>query len=114
MDLLMSAWVFLFGIIIGIIVGVAVSYRTAVTPLHQRIGKLISLPEQYRASLKHYPYNLDNFRYIGDPVDGIQFEEDTILFVRFKTGRMPRTPEQDHIKNLLKNGNVGWFEFTTK
>jgi hypothetical protein len=106
----MSFWVFLIGIIIGIIIGVAVSYRTAVTPLHQRIGKLIDQPEL----MKYYPYNPENFRYIGDPVDGIQFEEDTILFVRFKTDRMPRTAEQNRIKTLLKNGNVGWYEYITK
>jgi len=112
MDSLMTVWVFFIGSIIGVIVGVALSYRTAITPLHQRIGKLTS--QQYHAFMKQYPYNPDNFRYLGDPIDGIQFEEDKILFVWFKTRKTNRTPEQDHIKNLLENGNVSWFEWSTK
>lgn len=112
MDSLMTVWVFFIGSIIGVIVGVALSYRTAITPLHQRIGKLTS--QQYHMFMKQYPYNPDNFRYLGDPIDGIQFEEDKILFVWFKTRKTIRTPEQDHIKNLLENGNVSWFEWSTK
>ena len=112
MDSLMTVWVFFIGSIIGVIVGVALSYRTAITPLHQRIGKLTS--QQYHSFMKQYPYNPDNFRYIGDPIDGIQFEEDKILLVSFKKTNKPRTPEQDHIKNLLENGNVSWFEWSTK
>jgi hypothetical protein len=112
MDSLMTVWVFFIGSIIGVIVGVALSYRTAITPLHQRIGKLTS--QQYHSFMKQYPYNPDNFRYIGDPIDGIQFEEDKILFISFKTGNQIRNPEQNHIKNLLEKGNVNWFEWSTK
>ena len=112
MDSLMTIWVFFIGSIIGVIVGVALSYRTAITPLHQRIGKLTS--QQYHMFMKQYPYNPDNFRFLGDPIDGIQFEDDRILFVWFKTRKTIRTPEQDHIKNLLENGNVSWFEWSTK
>ena len=112
MDSLMTVWVFFIGSIIGVIVGVALSYRTAVTPLHRRIGKLTS--QQYHMFMKQYPYNPENFRYLGDPIDGIQFEEDKILFVWFKTRKTIRTPEQDHIKSLLENGDVSWFEWSTK
>ena len=112
MDPLMTVWVFFIGSIIGVIVGVTLSYRTAITPLHQRIGKLTS--QQYHTFMKQYPYNPDNFRFIGDPIDGIQFEEDKILLVSFKTGNTPRTPEQEHIKKIVENGNVNWFEWSTK
>jgi predicted Holliday junction resolvase-like endonuclease len=112
MDPLMMVWVFFIGIIIGVVVGVGLSYRTAVSPLHRRIKKLTS--QQYHTFMKQYPYNPENFRYLGDPIDGIQFEDDKILLVSFKTKNTPRTTEQDHIKNLLKNGNVLWFEWSTK
>ena len=108
----MTIWVFLIGSIIGVIIGVAVSYRTAVTPLHQQIDKLTSL-EDYKESMKHYPYSLTNFRYLGSPVDGIQFEDDKILFVRLGRNNIQCTPEQDHIKKLIETGNISWFEFTT-
>jgi hypothetical protein len=63
---------------------------------------------------KYYPYNPGNFRFLGDPVDGIQFEDDAILFIRFKTDDTPRTPEQDRIKRLVEQKNVRWFEFMMK
>ena len=42
MDPLMTIWVFFIGCFIGIIVGVMLSYRTAVTPLQHTISKLTS------------------------------------------------------------------------
>ncbi len=107
----MTIWVFLIGSIIGVLVGVTVSYRTAVTPLHQQIDKLTSA-EHNTESMKHYPYSLTNFRYLGTPVDGIQFEDDKILFVQLSTNNIRCTPEQDHIKKLIETGHIGWFEFT--
>jgi len=112
MDPLMTVWVFFIGSIIGVIVGVALSYRTAITPLHQRIGKLTT--QEYHTFMKQYPYNPDNFRYVGDPIDGIQFEEDKILVVCFKSRNTILTKEQNHIKSILENGNVSWFEWSTK
>ncbi len=114
MDSLMTIWVFFIGGTIGVILGVMLSYRTAVNPLQQRIRRISSQPEHYRDIMKYYPYDPDNFRFIGSPVDGIQFEKDSILLVRFKTDNTPRTREQDHVKTLLENGNIEWFEFTSK
>jgi hypothetical protein len=114
MDPLMTMWVFFIGCFIGILVGVMLSYRTAVTPLHQSISKLTSQDETYREMMKYYPYDAERFRFLGDPVDWIQFEEEAILFVRFKEGGIPRTKQQDLIKNLVENGKVQWYEYITK
>ncbi len=114
MDPLMTIWVFFIGIIIGVIVGVMLTFRTAVSPLHQRIHNLTSTPVQYQEVMEQYPYPLRDFRFIGDPVGGVQFEEDKILFVLFKNEKTPCTPEQEHLKHLVEAGNVSWFEFTTK
>jgi len=62
--------------------------------------------------MKYYPYHLSGFRFIGDPITGIQFEEDRILFVLMKTDTIPNTTEQDHLKKLIQKGNVEWFETT--
>lgn len=109
----MTIWVFFIGSFIGIIIGVMLSYRTAVTPLQHRIEKLSSQQELHKENLKYYPYDPAKFRFIGEPVDGIQFEKDVILFVRFKKGSTPRTKEQDEVKTLIESGKVKWFEFTT-
>jgi len=114
MDSLMTIWVFFIGIIIGILIGVILSYRTAVSPLQHTIKKLTFRDKYNHETMKYYPYNPDNFRFVGDPIDGIQFEENAIVFVRFKKGNACRTKEQDHIKTLLENRKIEWFEFTTK
>lgn len=114
MDSLMTLWAVFIGILIGIIIGVGLSYRTAVTPLQHRIDTLLIHKDRLHELMKYYPFNPDNFRFIGSPVDGIQFEDDGILFVRFGGSNLSRTKEQDHIKTLLENGKVSWFEFMTK
>ena len=114
MDPLMTIWVFFIGCFIGIILGVFLSYRAAVTPLQHKISKLAFQDEQYQEKMKYYPYDLERFRFLGTPVDGIQFEDDSILFIRLKEGAIPCTKEQEKIKNLLENGNVQWYEFTTQ
>jgi hypothetical protein len=111
MDPLMTIWVFFIGCFFGIILGVMLSYRTAVTPLKNTISKLTSQDHEYRKLMKYYPYNQEKFHFIGGPVDGIQFEEDRILFVRLNEGGIPRTKEQENIKDLLEKGKVQWFEF---
>jgi len=113
MDSLMTTWVFFIGIIIGVIVGIGLSYRTAVSPLHERIGKLTTEPNQDKELMKYYPYNRAHFRFIGDPLTGLQFEEDKVLFVLFKTKTAPYSPEQEHLKKLIKKGSVDWFEVMT-
>lgn len=90
------------------------SYRTAVTPLQHTISKLTSQDQRYQENMKYYPYNPERFRLIGGPVDGIQFEDDCILFVRFKEGNIPRTMEEEKIKKLLETDKVRWFEFMIK
>jgi len=116
MDPLMTFWIFLIGILVGVISGITLLYRAAISPLHKKIEKLLSekqlsltrkIPEQMAPWMKNYPYSIENFRFIGSPIDGVQFEDDQILFVEFKTDNT----KQNKIKKLVKEGKVKWFEF---
>jgi predicted Holliday junction resolvase-like endonuclease len=120
MDSLMTFWVFLIGIIIGLIAGIILVYRTAVSPLHKKIENPSSQQssdttydktmEQFDPTmLANYPFAYENFRFIGDPVDGIQFDDDRILFVEFKTDQS--NPTKNKIKELVDAGKIEWFEF---
>ncbi|MDH7517240.1 MAG: hypothetical protein QHH19_02710 [Candidatus Thermoplasmatota archaeon] len=40
METLMLIWFFLLGVIVGVIIGLTLVYRTAVLPLHREIEKL--------------------------------------------------------------------------
>ncbi len=72
-----------------------------------RHGKSI---EQFIPFLKNYPYNKENFRFIGTPIDGVQFEHDKLVFVEFKTGDSKLSAKQKRIKNLVLNKKVEFRE----
>ena len=66
--------------------------------------------EQFIPFIKDYPYDKSNFRFIGTPVDGIQFEPDKIVFIEFKTGDSRMTAKQTGIKDLILNNKVEFEE----
>ncbi len=110
----MSLWVFFIGASIGIIIGVGLSHRSAVAPLQRKLDTTSSQLENFQETMRYYPFHHENFRFIGSPIDGIQFEEDQILFVVFKNENVSLTIGQERIKKLLEAGSVSWFEFMTK
>jgi hypothetical protein len=112
MDPFMTLWVFVIGAIVGLLIGVGLSYKTAVTPLQQKLHHSRGFQQNdLQGMLRYYPFHLDNFRFIGSPVDGIQFDDEVILFIHFQKDDLPRTKEQTHIKHLVENGKVKWLEF---
>jgi len=50
------------------------------------------------------------FRFLGKPIDGIQFEDDGIVIVEFKTGNSSLSRRQRHIKELVDRGRVKFRE----
>jgi len=71
-------------------------------------GKAI---EQFFPFLENYPYNKNNFRFIGSPIDGIQFENDKIIFIEFKTRNSKLSKNQKRIKEIIEKKNVYFEEF---
>jgi predicted Holliday junction resolvase-like endonuclease len=69
------------------------------------------MSEQFMPFLKDYPHESQDFRFIGTPVDGVQFNKDGIVFVEFKTGDSKLTAKQKDIKELVKKGKVDFLEF---
>jgi predicted Holliday junction resolvase-like endonuclease len=66
--------------------------------------------EQFMTLMYQYPYDRSGFRFLGSPIDGIQFNENDIVFVEFKTENATLTEKQVRIKNLIEGGNVKWME----
>jgi predicted Holliday junction resolvase-like endonuclease len=71
-----------------------------------RYGKIT---EQFMPFLDSYPYDSSNFRFLGTPIDGIQFEKDKIIFMEFKTASGTLTEKQKQIKELVEQHKV-YFE----
>jgi len=68
------------------------------------------LTEQWIPFAKKFPYNSQNFRFIGKPIDGLTFEDDKVVFVEFKTNKSTLSSDQKKIKDLILDKKVEWFE----
>lgn len=75
--------------------------------LSSRYGKMT---EQFMPFLKDYPYDPSNFRFLGSPIDGIQFEEDKIVLIEFKAAGAQLSPKQKQIAELAANRRITFEE----
>ena len=69
------------------------------------------ITEQWFPLMRGYPYDSANFRFLGTPIDGIQFEDDKIVLVEFKSNRAELSALQKKLKKLVQAGKVTWEEF---
>lgn len=69
------------------------------------------ITEQWFPLMEHYPYDPQRFRFLGTPLDGVQFEDDKIVFVEFKTNRSQLSKSQRHYRELIESGEVYFEEF---
>lgn len=60
---------------------------------------------------KCWPWDPNGFRFLGNPVDGIQFNDDEIIFVEIKTGGARLSKSQKKFKELVKSGNISFVTF---
>ena len=68
------------------------------------------LTEQFMPLLNSYPWNPSGFKFLGNPIDGIQFENDRIVLVEFKTANSKLSKTQREIKNLVASNKVEFRE----
>lgn len=74
--------------------------------LSTKYGKM---SEQFMPFLDHYPYDPQYFRFLGTPIDGVQFEEDKIIFMEFKCSNSRLSQKQKNIKDLIEARRI-YFE----
>ncbi len=73
-----------------------------------RLGKI---GENLAPFLDGWPWVPRQFRFLGNPVDGIQFNDDEIIFVEIKTGKAKLSKSQKNTKELIKAGKVSFVTF---
>jgi len=81
---------------------------------HSLSSKYGKISEQFMPFMKDYPYDPQNFRFIGTPVDGIQFEGDRIIFIEFKTGDSRLSAKQRGIRDILSGKKIEFKEIRIK
>ena len=73
--------------------------------------KLGQVSEQWMPLAAEYPWDPANFRFLGSPIDGVQFEDDEVILVEFKTGGSKLSPRQRKIQELVESGRVAFRVF---
>jgi predicted Holliday junction resolvase-like endonuclease len=73
-----------------------------------RVGKI---GENMAPFLTDWPYNPNDFRFLGNPVDGIQFTPEEIIFIEIKTGKSRLTKSQRRARALVNAGKVSFATF---
>lgn len=69
------------------------------------------LTEQWIPFSEKFPFSPNSFRFLGQPIDGIVFDEEKVVFVEFKTNKSKLSDSQKKIKQLVENKKVEWVEF---
>ena len=72
------------------------------------------ITEQFLPLADVFPYDKENFRFIGSPIDGLAFNTDEVVFCEFKAASSTLSKKQRHIKELVQNKKVRWEEFNLK
>lgn len=73
-----------------------------------RLGKI---GENLAPFTQGWPWDSNHFRFIGSPVDGIQFTEDMIYMVEIKTGKSRLSKYQARCRDLIKNGKIAFVSY---
>ena len=92
-------------------------YKNKISTLQKNLTKTTSdkislstkygqISEEFFPLEQSYPYNSKDFKFLGNPIDGIQFNEDKIILVEFKTNKSKLSTKQRHIRNLINNKQV--------
>ena len=73
-----------------------------------RLGKI---GENLAPFVKNWPWDPKAFRFLGNPIDGVQFNDDEIIFVEIKTGKARLSKSQKDFRDLVKAGKVSFVSF---
>lgn len=102
----------------GILLVLVRHYRDKTADLEHRIRSQAvvhgRVNEQFAPFLPRYPFQPREFRFLGSPVDGVQFEPDRIVFVEFKTGSARLSERQQEVRRLVEEKRVEWLTFEMK
>lgn len=68
------------------------------------------ITEQFAPFLADWPWDPKRFRFLGDPIDGIQFTDDGIVLIEIKTAGSRLSAVQRQVRDHVQAGRVAWHE----
>ncbi len=66
--------------------------------------------EQIVPFSKRFSFEPKNFRFIGDPIDGLAFTDNEVVFCEIKLNKSALSKRQKRIKELVQKKKVRWQE----
>lgn len=110
----LAATIAILVLVLALVVRMAISFYVKAEALrannHSLSTRYGQVAEQFLPFMEDYPFDPSNFRFIGSPIDGIQFEDDRVVIMEFKTGRSKLSLRQRQIRDLVEAGKVEFRE----
>ncbi len=66
--------------------------------------------EQLIPFSKNFPGDARDFRFIGNPIDGVIFAKDRVQFVEIKMNNSVLNERQKEIRDMIRKKKVEWVE----
>jgi predicted Holliday junction resolvase-like endonuclease len=86
--------------------------RAARSDAQSRSTRYGNITEQFAPWMERWPFEArEGFRFLGKPVDGVQFADDAVYFVEIKAAGSRLQPSQRAVRDAVLEGRVGWVEF---
>ncbi len=68
------------------------------------------MTEQFIPFTKDFPFSPEEFRFIGNPIDGVVFGSDKIVFAEFKSSSSQLSEKQKRVRKIVQQKKVEWYE----
>jgi len=76
--------------------------------------RLGNVAETLAPFLDQFTFNPEDCVFLGRPIDYISFADEEVTFIEVKMGKSQLNAKQRHIRDLIKNNQVGWKEIRIK
>lgn len=86
-------------------------YSTLLSQKKSSEVRLGQIGEHLAPFLDSWPWDSKRFKFLGEPIDGIQFDDDEITFVEIKTGKSQLNKRQRTLRDLIKEKKVSFAVF---
>ncbi len=68
------------------------------------------ITEQFAPFMASWPWDPKRFKFLGDPIDGIQFTDEGIVLVEIKSASSRLSTVQRQVRDHVQAGRVAWKE----
>lgn len=68
------------------------------------------ITEQFAPFMDSWPWDSKRFKFLGDPIDGIQFTDEGVVLIEIKSNKSRLSAVQRQVRDHVEAGRVFWRE----